>query len=589
MIMKITDFIAKYYYLIIPVFLFVLFLQTSDFGLVGFEDKVLLQSSFSRIATSDRMGSELIRSYLETDNYRPITNLYYWSVAQVAGNNSLVFRTFNFLLLSLISILLVSVFKIFKFSKKTSVISSILLTIHPVLFASMGWIPSSSILLSALFGLLSVWIYYYYLQKSDGFLLFLHFISVFMAIGSHESAFVIPFILAAWMFFTKEKKVSLSQKIQSGISWISAIALYFLMMSKSTFGLEVSSIKFENIFINLQLLPEIVSNFFAPVNLPVLASFSSFKSLIGLFVIALLIVIGKFNNILNTFQSKMSLIWLILSTIPFMLIIPFNAYNFYDYQYIWGFFASIGLMIYLAQLIEKIDFKNKMYSVGFIVVLMAISFLSFYNVKNYQSEKEFYLNANKHNPGQAKILLNLFEIYNQSNEFSSAEKFLKKASELKLKDENQKMEILFKLSELYLNQNRIDESIEVLKKLVKEYDNFTAVYQIVSLYLQTGKVVEANELAKSQIRNEDEKVKILKIYDIWAKNYHKNKDNVTMMNIMKGVLVFDPNNLEVVNYILKTYIQLYEESKAEFLTEKIKFYINERNRILAETKVADTK
>lgn len=582
--MKVTDFIAKYYFLIIPLFLFVIFFQTTEFGLVGLEDNALLKSSFSRIATGDRFGIELFKSYLETDSYRPMTNVYNWALAQIAGNNPLIFRLFNFLILSLISIILVKVFEILKFSKKTATISVLLALVHPVIFATMGWIPSSPILLATLFSLLSFWLFYYFLKKADGFLLFLQFISVFLTIGSHESGFALPFLLLAFLFLNKEINISLSQKIQAIVSWVIAIIIYFLMMSNSNLGLEVSVIKFENLIINIQLIPEIIANFFAPINLPVLSSFSNFKTMIGLFIIALLITMGKFSNILNTFESKFALIWFLVSSLPFILIIPFNAQNFYNYQYIWGFFASIGLLIYLAQLISKIDFANKFYSVGFVIIHFVLSFLSYYNLQNYKNDLAFFENANKHNPENPQILLSLLDIYTENGESVLAEKYLKIASELKLKDENKKMEILFKLSEFYLNQNRIDESIETLKKLVKEYDNFTAVYQIVSLYLQTGKVDDANELAKSQIRNEEEKIKILNIYDIWAKNYHKNKDNVTMMKVMKGVLVFDPNNLEVVNYILKTYIQLYEESKAAFLTEKIKFYMNERNRILAMNK-----
>ncbi len=579
--MKLTKFLEKYYFIIIPLFLFVIFFQTIEFGLVGFEDDSLLENSFSRIATKDRLSVEIFRSYLDTDSYIPLTNLFYWSVAQIGSNNPTFFRTANLILLSILSILLVSFFQLFGYNRKVSALIAFLFAIHPLVFSSIGWIPSSSILLSSLFAIIS----FIFLSKTvdkinSNFFIILHFLTFLLSVLSNELAFVLPIIFGAYLYLNEKILLNLSQKIKIGFSWLIAFVIYYLMLSNSAMGEEVYKFGFENLILKLQLFPELIASVFLPFDMAVISSFKNFWSLIGLFLLILIIVIAKFKNVLNTFISKFSIIWLIFSVLPFILISPANSYNLYDYINLWGIFFTVGIAIFLLQFIDEIIFEKRMFSIGFVAILIAYSFISYYDIKNYKNEKQFWLVAKEHNPDKLKINTKLIEISINEGDYSNAEKYLQKSIKIAPKD----MELRFKLSEFYLNQNRIDDAILVLQNIVKEFDNFTAVYQLVSIYLENGKVDAANELAKNQIRTEEEKVKILNIYDIWAKNYFRNKDNVTMIKIMKGVLVFDPDNLQVVNYLLKTYIQLFKESNEKFLIEKINYYENEKNRILKSTK-----
>ncbi len=573
--MKLTDFINKYYYIIIPLFLFVMFFQITEFSLVGFEDNLLLGDGFSRIATKDRIGIEIFKGYLNTDSYRPVTNSFYWVVAQIGGNNPIFFRTANLILLSILALLLVQLLQLFGYKRHISVIATFLFTIHPLIFSSIGWIGSSSLLLSSIFAVISI----IFLDKKAGanknFFNILHFLAFFLSILSNECAFVLPLIYVAYLYF----KNSFSDKsllIKLSIGWVLSIGIYLLMLSKVTLGIELFHFRIENLILNLQLIPELFANIILPFDLSVISSYSNFWSMIGLFLIVALFAIAKFKNVLNTTISKISFSWIILSALPFMLIVPSNTFNLYNYINIWGMFLFIGFLIFILQFVKDLNFEKRIVSIGFVVILILYSFVSYYDLINYKNEKNFWLNARESSPEKLKIITKLYEISNDEGDYYSAEKYLQKSIKIAPKD----MELRFKLSELYLNQNRKDDAILVLLDLVKEFDNFTAVYQLVSIYIETGKVEAANSIAKNQIRNEEEKMKILNIYDVWAKNYFRKKDNVTMVKIMKGVLTFDPDNLEVVNYLLKTYLQLYQESKQDFLKEKIKYYINERNRIM---------
>jgi tetratricopeptide (TPR) repeat protein len=454
----------------LPVFIY---LQTLSFGFSGFDDteiitnKITFLSDLRNVPQAFLTDAFLVKSshfYRGDIFYRPAQTLSYMADIRLSGgNNTWMYHLTNILLLGLIACLLFLLFRMFSIPLKLALLSTLVYCVHPLFISSIAWIPARGDLLLLFFSLLSFLFFIEHLQKKKVIYLFLHWIAFTIALFCKETAAFLPFLFMIYYFsfsfekysdsYRNEKKYLLNIVLYaiSGIFWF-----WLRSMATGNFSNrnDIGLIPFVS---NLQTIPESLANLFLPFDIALTPSFSLFKTLTGLGIIIMIVVLFFINKERSRKEKAFCLSWFLLLLLPTMLY-KNESYNYLTHRF---FLPLIGILLFILFVLPKKWFERENSKVSWVIiaVFVILSSITFVKARSYSDPITFYNTAISQNPDKALMYNNIGFVKVDLGDFQEAIDDFTKAIELKPN-----------FAMAYNNRGLAYSAIGDLERAIKEYD-----------------------------------------------------------------------------------------------------------------------
>jgi tetratricopeptide (TPR) repeat protein len=457
-----------------------LYLQTLDFGFTGFVDTDLTTAHFAFLSDfKNAPRAFLTDAFLIKSShfYRPMMTLSYMADIYLSGGDNVwMYHLTNILLFGLISCLLFLVLRKFLIPLKLALLSTLIYCAHPLFISFTAWISARADLLLLFFSLLSFLFFIEYLQKKKGSYLFLNWLAFTIALFCKEPAAFLPFIFIIYYFIFAYKKNSVSYRDKiiyfltlllyaiSGISWL---WLRSIALKNSS---DVNKYGLVPLISNLPMIPESLARPFLPFDIALISYFSLFKTLAGLGIIILIIVIFFKNRERTNKEKVFCLSWFLLFLLPNML------YKTKDIDYLSHrlFLPLIGILLFILFSIPKkwIEIKGIKISWLIISVFVLLSSITFVKSRSYSDPITFYNSSISQNPNNALMYTNRGAIKVNMGDLQGAIGDFTKAIELKPGDA-----VAYNDRGIaYSSTGRLEMAIDDFDKAIELNPNYAGVY-----------------------------------------------------------------------------------------------------------------
>jgi tetratricopeptide (TPR) repeat protein len=421
----------------------ILYLQTLSFGFTCFDDNEIIInnseffSDFKNILKVFRMDA-----FVEETGffYRPLQTLSYMVDMHLSGKNSAwMYHFSNTILLGLIAVSLYLLLIRFLIPPKLALSSALIYCAHPLFVSSVAWIPARGDLLLSLFSLLSFLFFIKYLQENKFKYLFIHWIGFFIALFCKETAVILPLLFIIYYFsFSSRKRFEkkylwiISLYLITVISWFlirsEAIGSFLNQNDELVINNQENKVGIKSFQSNLPTLPESLATFFIPFDIDPLPSFSLYKTLIGLIIIALIIAVFFLNNERPKKEKIFCLSWFLLFSIPTM-IFKNAAIDYLNHRF---FLPLMGILLFVLFILPKKWFENGDIKRPWVLValLLFLCFFTFSYSRSYADPITFYNSAISKNPGCIVAYNNRGAVYHNKGLLDKAIEDYTKAIEL---------------------------------------------------------------------------------------------------------------------------------------------------------------
>ncbi|MGA2092826.1 MAG: tetratricopeptide repeat protein [Sedimentisphaerales bacterium] len=457
-----------------------LYLQTLTFGFTGFVDtdlttgNIAFLSDFRNAPRAFLTDAFLIKS---SHFYRPMLTLSYMADIYLSGGDNVwMYHLTNILLYGLIAGLLFILLRKFLIPLKLALLSTLIYCAHPLFISFTAWISARADLLLLFFSLLSFLFFIEYFQKKKGSYLFLNWLAFTIALFCKEPAAFLPFIFIIYYFIFAYKKNSVSYRDKiiyfltlllyaiSGISWLWLRLIAFKNSS------DVNKYGLVPLISNLPMIPESLARPFLLFDISLISYFSLFKTLAGLGIIILIIVIFFKNSERTNREKVFCLSWFLLFLLPNML------YKTQDINYLSHrlFLPLIGILLFILFSFPKkwIEIKGITISGAMIALFVLLSSITFVKSRAYCDPIAFYNSSISQNPDKAIMFTNRGAVKINMGDLQGAINDFTKAIELSPEDaaaySNRGM--------AYSSTGRLERAIEDYDKAVELNPNYAGVY-----------------------------------------------------------------------------------------------------------------
>jgi len=307
----------------------------------------------------------------------------------------------------------------------TACFASLIYYVHPLFVSTTAHIPNRAELLLSLFSLLSFLFLIEFLNKKKPVYLFWHGITFTIALFCKETAAFLPFIFILYYFIRRNKNRPAKLPYEKkdfvipaiyGVAglfwyWLRSIALRGVVSFDTSFGLKP-------FFLNLRIIPEAMSKFFLPSDIAPIPGYSLFKTISGLIIIILMIVVFFKINKAHHKEKIFGISWFMILLVPSMLYkAPY--FDYLDHRF---FLPLTGIIFFvLFSIPEK---WHKTYSKKFIwlpiVAVIALSTATIIKSRSYSDPMTFCNSSIKHNPNSFLAYHNRGLIYAREELYDKA-------------------------------------------------------------------------------------------------------------------------------------------------------------------------
>jgi tetratricopeptide (TPR) repeat protein len=383
-----------------------LYIQTSKFGLIDFDDDALINKNQTFLSDFDNAPRVFLTDAFTDKSsrfYRPIQTLSYMVDIQLSGkDDTWMFHLTNILLLGLIACILFLLLRKFLIPLRLAILSTLVYCAHPLFVSNVAWIPARGDLQLMIFSLLSFLFFIEFLQKKQLIYLFLNWGTFSIALFCKETAAVLPLLFIIYYFtysaenrYDKKYLLLIALYLISGVFWfwlrLKAIGDFSKQSeiagswgNDNEFGL----LAFLH---NLQTIPESLVNFFIPFDIDPLPNFSFYKTSTGIILLLLIIFLVLKTKTRSMKEKLLGLLWFLILLLPTM----FFKHNSLDYLHHRFFMPMVGIMLLVlfmlpSKWIIKGNIKN---SWILIVVFFIFSSFTFVKSHSYSDPMTFYNSA----------------------------------------------------------------------------------------------------------------------------------------------------------------------------------------------------
>jgi hypothetical protein len=284
-----------------------------------------------------------------------------------------------------------------------SFLAVMIFALHPVVTSTVVWLPARGDLLAAVFALLTVHTFIS-LQKGKKLFFPLHFICLFGALFSKETAIVLPLVLLSFdKFFLKNRLLTWKNAFLV-ICWLGSVLVYLLMKSLGLMydNTEAILTGWPAFVKSLPLLPIALSKMILPFDMTTYAIFKPVVVISGiLLIVAVSLLISKDKN--SRQMYIFGLLWFVIFLVPVMMV-RFSLVEYgREYNECWMFLPGIGLIMMLGTALQNL--KRKRNFTWFVVlctaVIVTFGFAASAHVKDFTNIASFSNSALRSYPDNA--------------------------------------------------------------------------------------------------------------------------------------------------------------------------------------------
>ena len=431
--------------------------------------------------------------------YRPLGTFSYMIDIQLSGGNfPWIYHFSNILLFSLISSLLFLMLRRFNISPRHALSGTLIFCVHPLFVSAVTSVANRLELLLVFFSLLAFIFLIEYLGNEKVIFLILHWAAFTLALFCKETAAFLPFLFIIY-FFTFRKNKGFEKKYLFNIILYAASGLFwYLIRSRAIKNFSVTGDEFGlTAFIsNLRIIPESLSKFVIPFNIPPFPTFSILTTLTGVLIIVIIIIIGMRNKESQMKQKLFCISWFVVLMVPSMLYKLPNI-DYLDHRF---FLPFIGILLYFLLMLQGKWFTNLKINITWLIaaVIVILFSLSYTHTLSFSNPETFYNSAilqNSFSPlpynnrgliyYNQKVYDKAIEDFNEAIELNSgfAEAYTNrglvyydlKQYDRALADNNKAIEMKPGFAEAYYNRGRTYYSLRQFDKAMGDYDRSIAL------------------------------------------------------------------------------------------------------------------
>jgi len=576
---QIKKIIDKYPYILILLFSILAYAQTFLFGWVMLDDYGMIEEIVNLYPGLSSLPNCFTHEYASF--YRPMQILTWALESFIGGTNPFIYHFINVIMHGLVSVTVYYMFKKLAYKHSTSLLIALLFSVHPLFTHAVAWIPSRGDLLLTLFGLLAFINFLKYKETCKISHLIIQTLFLLLALFSKETAAFIPIIMIIFTLINKEKLFKVHY-IQLYISWFFSIGLWYIIRSNVVSG-EIPSEVFgiAPLLSNLQIIPELIAKFFVPMNLSTLPGFSMVNTIIGLVFFTSLIVAVIAGFRLRRSYISFGLFWFLLFLLPALLFRLPHADIYYDYFEHRSYFASIGLFVFIAEVIRRFNKQEikRVLNITAMALICVLFTLTTLNAMNYRNGVKFWLRGIKTNPERPMLYNGLALSLQREGKIELSEKTLLQSLKIdpNIFDTHNRLATLYfnnaqkekalhhfhesyrlrpdipqssvNLAVVLREMQRFEDAAEILKNALRfDVNNITFYQNIIDNYKAAGKYDSAYKyllIADSKGANID----INKFILDWS-SYLSNQNNQTeAISLAQRVLERDASNTQALNQL----------------------------------------
>lgn len=329
------------------------------------------------------LSADLLKNSIDADYWRPLTFISHMLDAEFYGLNASGHHLTN-LWLHILNCLILFLFLNYATTQfEMSFLIAALFAIHPLQVQTVAWVTARKDLLSAFFGLLTLWLYTLKIKNpSQSKFALTTWLFFGLCLATKPALIVLPVILIAfdlWVFNRSGKVNLISEKIP--LFALSLVSLLILISNKSSASIDVPNyLQYLNIPFNLK---EYLLHFIYPVNLSIYSpvayeTFSIlkiFSVLLGALIFLIWAWVRRRADPLWLFGS----IWFLVLIAPSIVLTRADRFMY---------FPIIGLLIifvsWLVRLREKLQLPRFLFIIISSGLILGLSFISFMQTKKWK-------------------------------------------------------------------------------------------------------------------------------------------------------------------------------------------------------------
>lgn len=498
----------RFFIFMIIILLTLTYFQTLSYELIYLDDETIINKKFEGLNTFEKVLFSFTSNYLGGHYYRPVALLTLVMDSLFAGKSYFIYHFTNFIIHFLTSIIVFLSVKKLGYSLIIAFLTALLFALNPIHVNAVGWIAGRGDLLAAFFSIVALFIYLKVIQENKLFLLFIIFISLFLAILSKEVSLLVPLLFLPFYFI--EKKVLLLDRINISIlsMMLFVFILYYLLREVFLPEVNLDKFSFTAIYKNILILPETISKFLIPFGIKALSRFEYFTSISGIIIFIILLLIPLKLKSINRLRYYFGLLWFVFLLIPGLVTRTMEQDGFY-YWDCRSYLPSIGLIFVASEILKVMDLQK--YRIQFftliIIYLFAQGTITFFKVKLYENPIRFWNAVKTDYPYNFLPYVGLYNYFNESKDLSNAEAQLLKAIEVSPND----LSLRQILNNFYLVNNKNEKAFYLLKdtfnKRVSGYANFIETYVLLCIGLDRLKDLEELIIENSKNNTINEKIR----------------------------------------------------------------------------------
>jgi tetratricopeptide (TPR) repeat protein len=378
-----------------------------SFNFIGFDDMEILKHRYFIIGDLSKINLAFTTdAFLGTNGsfYRPLQTISFMLDAFIGGPKPFIYHLTNLLLYIVGSICVFWLLLTLGYQRLPSLLLTLLFGLHPLFVPMVAWVPTRGDLLLTIFVIISFIFFIKSFRENRPGFVFWHSITFFLAFLSKETAVAVPALCLLYYFFEFRKTKARKLINRYFAAWLIAAGAWYYLHS-ALHVVKGDSVGLTAFIQNVRIIPELLGKFFVPIHFQLTPLFSLADTIIGLVMAVLFACLIVRTNAWRDRKVQFGLLWALLFILPVMIFRNSDAQYIFDYLYHRAYLPSIGLIIVLAGVLQRVSLRNEKYfrriAIGAIPILAYCALASFDELKFYRDGLTFFTEAIARTPRNA--------------------------------------------------------------------------------------------------------------------------------------------------------------------------------------------
>ena len=328
--------------------------------------------------------------------YRPFLNFIFMLELQVSKDSPVIFHITNILLHIGSSLLLFIVFRQLKTSRTLAAAAALLFCVLPLNASAVVWIPGRNDSLLTVLVLGSFSLFLRFLDTRRLRTLLGHFILLFLALLTKESAVALPILTASYLYLVRRERVGRGTAFSVAAVYVLLAGLWLFLRSLVTRPFEVHQ-SFLTLastwFKNSPAFLLYIGKVFLPFNLSVYPNLTDHSLLLGW--ISILILVAAL--IVRRPPSYRAIAWGLAWFFFFLAPTFISGTIFHEHR---AYCSVVGFLFAVCQfpIVRSIDFTKMSHLAGLVILLGVYAVVAMFHSEQFRNRTAYATSAYLHDP-----------------------------------------------------------------------------------------------------------------------------------------------------------------------------------------------